>query len=47
MTANAPRFIDTVHGKIRVQVSPGTGPAVLLRPGEKPWGTAPLRSDRE
>lgn len=32
MTGNAPRFVDTVLGKIRVQVSPGTGPAVLLWP---------------
>ncbi|WP_374023379.1 alpha/beta fold hydrolase [Mycobacterium sp. HNNTM2301] len=36
MTANAPRlvarFVDTALGRIRVQVSPGTGPAVLLWP---------------
>ncbi|WP_269455222.1 alpha/beta fold hydrolase [Mycobacterium scrofulaceum] len=36
MTGNAPRltarFVDTTLGKIRVQVSPGTGPAVLLWP---------------
>ncbi|WP_197514409.1 alpha/beta fold hydrolase [Mycobacterium sp. E342] len=32
MTGYAPRFVDTVLGKIRVQVSPGTGPAVLLWP---------------
>ena len=36
MTGNAPllavRFVDTVLGKIRVLVSPGTGPAVLLWP---------------
>lgn len=36
MTGNAPRlvarFIDTALGRIRVQVSPGTGPAVLLWP---------------
>ncbi|WP_156624949.1 hypothetical protein [Mycobacterium sp. 852002-30065_SCH5024008] len=47
MTANAARFIDTVHGNIRVQACPGTGPAAPLRPREKPWGTGPLRSDRE
>ena len=36
MTGNpprlTPRFVDTVLGAIRVQVSPGTGPAVLLWP---------------
>lgn len=28
----AARFVDTALGRIRVQVSPGTGPAVLLWP---------------
>lgn len=36
MSGNSPRlaarFVDTVLGKIRVQVSPGGGPAVLLWP---------------
>lgn len=32
MTGYASRFVDTVLGKIRVQVSLGTGPAVLLWP---------------
>lgn len=36
MTGKAPRlvarFVDTALGRIRVQVSPGTGPAVLLWP---------------
>ncbi|CDO86499.1 putative hydrolase, alpha/beta fold protein [Mycobacterium triplex] len=32
MTTLVPRFVDTVLGKIRVQVSPGTGPAVLMWP---------------
>lgn len=32
MTTLVPRFVDTVMGKIRVQVSPGTGPAVLMWP---------------
>ncbi len=32
MTGYVSRFVDTVLGKIRVQVSPGTGPAVLLWP---------------
>lgn len=32
MTTLVPRSVDTVLGKIRVQVSPGTGPAVLMWP---------------
>lgn len=32
MTTLVPRFVDTALGKIRVQVSPGTGPAVLMWP---------------
>jgi 3-oxoadipate enol-lactonase len=32
VTTLVPRFVDTVLGKIRVQVSPGTGPAVLMWP---------------
>ena len=32
MTTLVPRFVDTVLGKIRVQVSPGAGPAVLMWP---------------
>jgi 3-oxoadipate enol-lactonase len=31
-TTLVPRFVDTVLGKVRVQVSPGTGPAVLMWP---------------
>jgi 3-oxoadipate enol-lactonase len=32
VTTLVPRFVDTVLGKIRVQVSPGAGPAVLMWP---------------
>lgn len=32
MTTLVPRFVDTVLGKIHVQVSAGTGPAVLMWP---------------
>jgi 3-oxoadipate enol-lactonase len=32
VTTLVPRFVDTVLGKIHVQVSPGAGPAVLMWP---------------
>lgn len=32
MTTLVPRLVDTILGKVRVQVSPGTGPAMLLWP---------------
>lgn len=32
METLVPQFVDTVLGRIRVQVSPGTGPAVLMWP---------------